>query len=307
MVGGFEIARSSWGSFGFAAMKVLVFGQTGQVASELQKTGTDHHVVALGRNDANLEQSEECGTAIHNHRPDAVINAAAFTGVDDAETDQSRAHQINAVAPAVMARACKELGIPFLHISSDYVFDGSGNTPWSVDAQPSPLGVYGRAKAQGEQAIKEHTDHYAIMRTSWVFSAHGTNFVRSMMRLSQTHDHLNIVDDQVGGPTSARDIARALMVMAQALVQHPQKSGTYHYAGAPAVSWAEFAKTIVDMLERATTVRPIPSSDYPTKAQRPLNSRLDCQSTQDVFGLEQPSWRAALRDVLAELDYGNVS
>ncbi|MZR13819.1 dTDP-4-dehydrorhamnose reductase [Maritimibacter sp. DP07] len=284
-------------------MRLLVFGQTGQVATELARRAPE--AVFLGREQADLANPVSCASAIRTHIPDAVINAAAYTAVDRAEGEEQLATRVNGYAPAEMAHACAALDIPMIHISTDYVFDGCGSTPWHLDGIPTPKNAYGRSKLVGEQAIAKARGPHAILRTAWVFSAHGNNFVRSMLRLSQTHEVLRIVDDQVGGPTPAADIAAACLSMAAQLKSDHDKTGTYHYTGAPDISWKGFAEEILTMAGRDATVTGIPTTKYPTPAQRPLNSRLDCTTTEMVFGLPRPDWRSGLVDVLTEL--GEIS
>ncbi|AJY45431.1 dTDP-4-dehydrorhamnose reductase [Martelella endophytica] len=277
---------------------ILVFGKTGQVALELQSILPEARF--LSRAEADLADPEACAAAIADARPDAVINAAAYTAVDKAEDDEVTAQIINGEAPGAMARAAAARGIPFIHISTDYVFDGSGDTAFATDAPTAPIGAYGRTKLAGEEAVAASGAPHAIMRTSWVFSAHGGNFVKTMLRLSETRDTLNVVGDQIGGPTPARAIAAACKAMAEGLVAAPEKSGIYHFSGAPDVSWADFARAIFRRAGRNVTVNDIPTAEYPTPAKRPLNSRLDCASLA-AFGLERPDWQAGLDDVLKEL------
>lgn len=280
-------------------MSVLVFGRTGQVATELARRAPD--AVFLGRDEADLMDHAACAAAIHAHAPRAVINAAAYTAVDKAEEDQATAMRVNAEAPAAMALACAGLGIPLVHISTDYVFDGSGSEPRQSSDSVAPINTYGRSKLAGEDMIVQAGGTYAILRTSWVVSAHGANFVRTMLRLSETRDALNIVDDQIGGPTCAADIAAACLAIADQLSVDPVKSGVYHFSGAPDVSWKNFAEAIFAAAGRHVAVTGIPTSDYPTPAQRPLNSRLDCSATAATFGIARPDWRAGLHDIFTEL------
>lgn len=278
---------------------ILVFGKTGQVATELQRLGD---VVAMGREQADLADPAACADAIRAHAPRAVINAAAYTAVDKAEEDEALATIINGDAPTAMARACVELGIPLIHISTDYVFAGTGDAPWQPDDPTAPQNAYGRSKLAGEIGIRNSGAVHVILRTSWVVSAHGANFVKTMLRLSETRDALNVVADQIGGPTPARDIAAACLQMAEQLIADPSKSGTYQFSGAPDVSWADFARAIFEQAGKAVTVTPIPTTDYPTPAKRPLNSRMDCGATQQVFGIERPDWRDGLNMILQELE-----
>jgi dTDP-4-dehydrorhamnose reductase len=281
-------------------MTFLVFGHSGQVATELRAQAD---VTALGRDAADLSDPEGCAAAVYAHKPNAVINAAAYTAVDRAETEEAQATTINGDAPGAMAGACAALGIPFVHISTDYVFAGDGDTPWRPDDTTGPLGAYGRSKLAGEVAVRAEGGPHAILRTSWVVSAHGNNFVKTMLRLGAERDTLNIVADQIGGPTPARAIASACLSMADQLAADPSKTGTYHFAGAPDTSWADFARSIFAEAGLGCDVTDIPSSAYPTPARRPLNSRLDCSATEAAFGIARPDWRAGLRNILEDLGY----
>ncbi|OWX98824.1 dTDP-4-dehydrorhamnose reductase [Thioclava sp. IC9] len=278
---------------------ILVFGQTGQVAQELRRLVPD--AAFLGRNRVDLNDPGATAKAIREAKPEAVINAAAYTAVDKAEEEEALAQTVNGDAPAAMAEACRDLGIPVVHISTDYVFDGSGDAPFKPTDPTRPLGAYGRTKLTGEEAIRAAGGPFAILRTSWVFSAHGGNFVKTMLRLSESRDHLTIVADQIGGPTPAKAIAEACLTMAQELQRAPEKSGVYHFAGSPDVSWAGFAREIFAQAGRSVTVVDIPTAEYPTPAKRPLNSRLDC-SDLAVFGLNRPDWISGLNEVLTELE-----
>ena len=285
-------------------MKILVFGHSGQVATELRALNSDGvKITALSRADAELTDPAACAAAIDAHAPDAVINAAAFTAVDKAESDVETAQIINANAPAAMSRACAARDIPFVSISTDYVFSGAGDTPWTPVDPTDPQCVYGRTKRDGEVAIVKTGGRYAVLRTSWVVSAHGNNFVKTMLRLGAERDALTIVADQIGGPTGAAEIARACITIAKTLVSEPEKSGIYHFSGAPDTNWADFARAIFDAANIQCAVTDIPSSDYPTPAKRPLNSRLDCTATEAVFGISRPDWRESLAHILLKLDF----
>ncbi|SFT16486.1 dTDP-4-dehydrorhamnose reductase [Sulfitobacter marinus] len=284
-------------------MKILVFGHSGQVATELRALdGADVQITALARADADLTAPDTCAAAIDAHAPDAVINAAAYTAVDKAESDEAIAHLSNAQAPGAMARACAARDIPFVSISTDYVFSGEGNTPWKPADATDPQGVYGRTKRDGEIAIEEAGGRYGVLRTSWVVSAHGNNFVKTMLRLGAERDALTVVADQIGGPTGAAEIAQACVLIAKTLASEPEKSGVYHFSGTPDTSWAEFARAIFDAAQISCAVTNIPSSDYPTPAKRPLNSRMDCSATQANFGIPRPDWRTSLAHILNQLD-----
>ena len=287
-----------WQTIGNAKV-ILVFGKTGQIATELS---TFENLKTLGRERANLSKPLECRKAILFTKPKAVINAAAYTAVDNAESDEYLARQINCEAVAIMAKTCAELNIPLVHISTDYVFDGGGTTPWLTSDIPNPINAYGRSKLQGEQAIEASGCIYVILRTSWVVSAHGNNFVKTMLRLSERKHSLNVVDDQIGGPTFAGDIAHTCVLIAEQLIKEPSKKGIYHYTGQPDVSWFQFAKQIFEQAGARTIATPILTSDYPTPAPRPLNSRLNCSTTKEVFGISRPFWYDALENILKELD-----
>ncbi|MFT6607899.1 MAG: dTDP-4-dehydrorhamnose reductase [Halocynthiibacter sp.] len=278
---------------------ILVFGRSGQVATELRRQAD---VVALGRDDTDLTDPAACAAAIHAHRPSAVINAAAYTAVDKAEDDESTAALVNGVAPTAMARACADLGIPFVHISTDYVFDGAREAPFTPDHPTAPLGAYGRTKLSGEEGVIAAGGPSAILRTSWVFSAHGNNFLKTMLRLGGERDRLTIVADQIGGPTPASAIAAACLTIAAQLQDDPSKSGIYHFSGAPDVSWADFAREIFERAALSCDVEDIPSSAYPTPAKRPENSRMDCTSIE-AFGLARPDWAAEIDHILKGLEH----
>lgn len=277
---------------------VLVFGKTGQVALELQRLAPEARY--LGRDEADLSDPAACAAQILALRPKVVINAAAWTAVDKAETEEEAALRVNGAAPTAMAKACAELGVPFVQISTDYVFDGAGTQAFTPDHPTAPLGAYGRTKLAGEAGVQAAGGVCAILRTSWVFSAHGNNFVKTMLRLGASREQLTVVADQIGGPTPARAIAAACLAMAEQLQTAPEKSGIYQISGGPDVSWADFARAIMAEAGLACQITDIPSSAYPTPARRPANSRMNCDSLA-VFGLSRPDWRADLRDVLIDL------
>lgn len=277
---------------------ILILGRNGQVATELRALAD---VVALGRDVVDLSNPSACAAAINAHRPLAVINAAAYTAVDRAEEEEKLATVINGDAPVAMAQACAVLNIPLVHISTDYVFAGTGTRAWAPDDKTALQNAYGRSKLAGERGIRAAGCTHAILRTSWVFSAYGSNFVKTMLRLSESRGELSVVDDQIGGPTPARAIAAACLSIAQQLCDDPGKTGTYHFSGAPDVSWCQFAREIFAKARRTTRVSPITTRDYPTPAARPLNSRLDCQNTEQVFGIPRPDWRTGLAETVREL------
>lgn len=279
-------------------MRLLVFGQTGQVARELARRAPGARMLA--RAEADLADPEACAAAIAALRPEVVINAAAWTAVDRAEAEEAAAAVVNGEAPGAMARACAARGLPFLHVSTDYVFDGTGDAPWRPDSPCAPLGAYGRTKRAGEIAVQAAGGRAAILRTSWVFSAHGGNFVKTMLRLGAEREVLRVVDDQWGGPTPAAAIAEALLVMAGAL-RDGAPGGIWHLAGAPATTWAGLARETLSRAGLPCRVEPIATAEYPTPARRPLNSRLDCATLTTDFGITPPDWRAHLAAVVKEL------
>ncbi|NSX56584.1 dTDP-4-dehydrorhamnose reductase [Parasulfitobacter algicola] len=273
---------------------ILVFGKTGQVATELAKHS---NVTALDRSQADLARPKDCARIIADLKPRGIINAAAYTAVDKAEDEEDLATRINSDAPATMAKVAAQLDIPFVHISTDYVFDGSGENPRHPDDRVNPLGAYGRSKRKGEQGIVAAGGQHAILRTSWVFSATGNNFVKTMLRLGATREELNIVSDQIGGPTPAVAIADACLTM----IRSPGTPGIYHLSGSPDVSWADFARQIFKQGNIACKVHDIPSTQYPTPAKRPANSRLDCSTLEAEFGIKRPDWAAHLGPILTSL------
>lgn len=279
-------------------MKLLVFGKTGQVARELQRLAPD--ATYLGREEADLLDPAACAAAIAAHDADAVINAAAWTAVDKAETEEAAATVVNGDAPTAMAQAAAARGIPFLHISTDYVFDGTGDQPFTPDHPTGPLGAYGRSKLKGEQGVRAAGGRHLILRTSWVVSAHGANFVKTMLRLGRERESLNVVADQIGGPTPASVIAQALLTAARAM-SDGASGGTHHFSGAPDTSWAGFARAIMAEAGLPCRINDIPTAEYPTPAKRPLNSRLDCSAFTEAFGVPRPDWRVALKAIVKEL------
>lgn len=282
-------------------MRLLVFGQSGQVARELaRRCPSGVSPVFLGRTEADLADPDSCADAITRQACDAVINAAAWTAVDRAEAEESAATIVNGDCPGQMALACMAKNIPLLHISTDYVFDGQGTAPFAPGHPTAPVNAYGRSKLAGETAIRNSGARHVILRTSWVVSAHGENFVKTMLRLGAERAALNVVADQVGGPTPAAAIADALFVIASAL-REGAPGGTYHFSGSPETSWADFARVIMAGANLPCTINEIPSSAYPTPAARPMNSRLDCSTLTRDFGIPRPDWRTGLADILKEL------
>ena len=284
-------------------MKALVFGKTGQVARALATLAPARGVtlVQLDRAAADLADPAGCAVQVAETDADVVINAAAWTAVDAAEDAEAAAQVINADAPGAMALAAAARDLPFVHISTDYVFAGHDGPPWTPDAPTGPLGAYGRTKLAGEQAVTAAGGRSVILRTAWVFDGTGKNFVTTMLRLGESRDRLTIVADQFGGPTPAAAIADACLRIAGDLQAGRGAPGIYHFAGAPDTNWADFARAIFARSGQDVAVEDIPTSAYPTPAARPLNSRLDCSSLKDTFGIDRPDWRAALDKMIEEI------
>jgi dTDP-4-dehydrorhamnose reductase len=279
-------------------MRILVFGKSGQVATELARQAD---VIALGRDEADLSDPAACAAAIAGHAPEAVINAAAYTAVDKAEEEEDLATTINGAAPAAMAGPVP-IWASRSSTSRPITCSTARRRPVRPDAPTAPLGAYGRSKLAGETGVRAAGGAYAILRTSWVVSAHGANFVKTMLRVGPAGVQLRVVDDQIGGPTPAADIAAACLKIAAHLAERsPGMPGIYHFAGAPDTSWAAFADAIFDMAQLHVAVEHIPTTEYPLPAPRPLNSRLDCSTTEAVFGIPRPDWRAGLADILHDL------
>ncbi|MDZ4327280.1 MAG: dTDP-4-dehydrorhamnose reductase [Pseudomonas sp.] len=286
-------------------MRILISGQHGQVSSELQKRlAVLGELVVPGRDQLDLAQPEQIRQQVRRVRPDLIINAAAYTAVDKAESEKAAAFSVNAEAPGILAEEAAALGIPLIHYSTDYVFDGSKTAPYNEADEPHPLGVYGKSKLAGEQAITAVKGKHLILRTSWVYSTHGRNFLLTMQRLLQEKPELRIVADQIGAPTWAGTIANSTL----ALIERWQAGetgawGTYHLTAQGETSWFGFAQAIGEALREqgkpCANLLPITTSDYPTPASRPLNSRLDCSRLQREWGVSQPDWQTALRECLA--------
>ncbi len=282
-------------------MKIAIFGENGQVATELARRAPAGVTLEIfGRNKAEFMVPELIREIARNLRVDAIINAAAYTAVDRAETDSIVAKTVNGTSVGILAEAAAATGTPMVQISTDYVFDGTGSVAWKPDAPINPLSAYGTSKALGENLVRQAGGRHAILRTSWVFSSHGGNFVKTMLRLGASRDRLTVVADQIGGPTPAADIADALFLIARALTDG-QSGGTYHFSGQSDTSWAGFAREIFAQSELFPEVVDIPTSEFPTPALRPLNSRLDCTSTEADFGIVRPDWKRGLSEVLKEL------
>ncbi len=289
-------------------MKILLLGSAGQVGSQLRTALAPLGEVVGADRASGWDLSDPATLAVRVEAlaPAVIVNAAAYTAVDRAESEPALAHRVNAEAPAALATAAGRLGAWLVHYSTDYVFDGSGNRPWREDDPTGPLSVYGQSKLAGEQAIQSRHPRHLILRTSWVHGPQGGNFIRTMLRLAGERDSLSVVDDQVGAPTSAPLIAE---VTAQALVrlqQTPELAGLYHLAAAGETSWCGLARHALAVARgRGASlrcgpegVRAIPTTDYPTPARRPLNSRLDTHKLREAFGIHLPPWQDGVRETV---------
>lgn len=285
-------------------MKVLLLGQHGQVSQELQRSlNGQAELIVLGREQLDLAQPELIRQLVQRLRPELIINAAAHTSVDQAEREPELAFAINATAPGILAEAAAELGVPLIHYSTDYVFDGNHAEPYRESDTTNPLSVYGRSKLAGEQAIQTVGGMHLILRTSWVYSQHGKNFLLTMQRLLQERESLSVVADQIGAPTWAGTIAQTTaQLIEQWRTGQAGPWGVYHLTAQGETSWFGFACAIAEHLrnqgKRVATLQPIPSSAYPTPAQRPLNSRLNCSRLQQDWHVQLPDWQAALEQCL---------
>lgn len=287
-------------------MRVLVFGATGQVAkSLLEQADTKVSLIAVGRPENDICDEEKVMRAVDAHEPDVVINAAAYTAVDAAETDEETAYRVNRDGTANIARATSRAGRPLIHYSTDYVYSGDKPSPYVETDPTGPASVYGRSKLAGENAVREITSDHVILRTAWVFSPFGGNFVKTMLRLAEQRDELNVVDDQLGCPTYAPDIAGVSLSIAHAITHGDMSRGVYHLTNKGETSWSGFARNIFKL----STIRggpdcrvnAIPTTDYPTPAKRPKNSRLDCGALMSDFNLTLPKWQDGLERCLDQL------
>lgn len=279
-------------------MKILLFGKTGQVAKELCNRP---NVTAIGRDKADFTEPQKIIEIVKSTDADIIINAVAYTSVDLAEEEFELANIINGTTVKELAKVSASRNIPFLHISTDYVFKGDGNLNWKTSDQTNPQNSYGKSKLIGESGILEAGGPHVILRTSWVFSSHGNNFVKTMLRLASNNNELSIIKDQIGGPTCAKDIADALWKIASDFYAGNGITGIYHFSGKPNSSWANFASEIFSQSQQDIKIKQILTKDFLTKAKRPLNSRLDCSSLRIDYGIKQPEWKKSLTNVLANL------
>lgn len=296
-------------------MKILLLGKNGQVGWELQRSLAPlGEVVALDFDSASplsgdFSKPELLAHTVRSVAPQLIVNAAAHTAVDKAESEPELARVINATAPGVLAREAAALDAWLVHYSTDYVFDGSGTTPWREDAQTGPLSVYGETKLEGENAIRTSGCRHLIFRTSWVYAARGGNFAKTMLRLAKERDKLTVIADQIGAPTGADLLADLTAHAARAVQQRPELGGTYHAVASGETSWHGYARHVIDFARAAgqpiqvatDAIAPVPTSAFPTPAKRPGNSRMDTRKLQDAFGLRLPPWQAGVERMLTEV------
>lgn len=302
-------------------MKILLFGKNGQVGWELQRSLAPlGHVVALGSSGepglvGAFTDPEGLSRTIATVKPDVVVNAAAFTAVDKAESEPEMARAINATAPGVLAEASRKIGAFLVHYSTDYVFDGSGSAPWKEDDRPRPLNTYGQTKLEGEQLITRANPRHLILRTSWVYGARGSNFAKTMLRLARERDQLSVVDDQFGAPTGAELLADVTAHALRMSMGDERLAGTYHVAASGETSWHAYARFVIgwaiqsgaEMKAGMEQVQPVPTSAFPTPARRPQNSRLDTTRFRQAFGLMLPDWEQGVTRMLQEISSNNYS
>jgi dTDP-4-dehydrorhamnose reductase len=289
-------------------VRVLVTGRDGQLARGLvEAAGAGVQVVAIGRPDLDLADEKSVAAAIARERPDIVVNAAAYTAVDRAETEPAIAHAVNALGAEHVAAACAANAIPIIHISTDYVFDGTKDGPYVEDDPTAPINVYGRTKLEGEQRVAKACKRHLILRTAWVHSPWGVNFVKTMLRLATTRPNIGVVDDQFGSPTYAPYLAKIVLAAAARVAADPAGArwGIYHAVGSGDTNWHGFALEVFKQAAEqglpAADVTAIPASEFPTTARRPANSRLNCDRLRLLLGLELPDWRTGVKDCVARL------
>lgn len=295
-------------------MKILLLGKNGQVGWELQRSLAPlGEVIALGHAEADLEQADRLRGLVADLRPEVIVNAAAYTAVDRAESDTERASRINAEAPGVLAVAAREVGAWLVHYSTDYVFDGSKASPYLENDATGPLSVYGSSKLDGERAVVASAGRHLIFRTSWVFAARGGNFARTMLKLASEREKLSVVSDQHGVPTSAELIADVTALCLYRVFGQPDRamdlSGIYHLAAAGETTWFDYARLVLSEAQALgmplkvlpDAVTPIPASAYPTPARRPANSRLSTEKLRTAFGLHLPEWQTGVRRMMREI------
>lgn len=290
--------------------KFLITGAKGQVGYCLtHQLQGKHEILAVDRDELDITDQSAVKNVVEKFRPDVIINAAAHTAVDRAETEVELSESINVKGPQYLAEAAKSIDAAILHISTDYVFDGQREGKYKETDATDPQGVYGKTKLEGEQAVAKANDKFIVLRTAWVFGEHGNNFAKTMLRLAKTRDTLGVVTDQIGGPTYAGDIATVLIQIAEKIINGENvEYGIYHFTGEPYVSWYDFAKAIFteavlqNVLEKSPIVNAISTADYSTLAKRPANSCLDLTKIQQVFGIQPSDWQVALKNIKAYVE-----
>jgi dTDP-4-dehydrorhamnose reductase len=290
-------------------IRVVVTGRAGQVVRSLLERGPAAmaDVTELGRPELDLADPANVAEVLAAAEPDVIVNAAAYTAVDKAESEPEQAWAVNAAGAKAIAQAAAELAVPIIQISTDYVFDGTLDRPYREDDPPAPLGIYGQSKRAGEEAVAAATANHAILRTAWVYSPFGANFVKTMLRVAGSREELSVVADQQGCPTSALDMADAILQVARNLVERSDAElrGTFHMSGAGETTWAAFAEAVFAASRAAggpsARVNPITTAEYPTPARRPANSRLDCSKLARVHGLRLPPWQASVEHCVQRL------
>lgn len=291
---------------------ILLTGVNGQLGHQLRTAlASLGNIVALNRTELNLSQADSILQALERHQPDIIVNPAAYTAVDRAESEVEQARSVNAAAPALLAQWAARRQALLLHYSTDYVFDGAGERPWREDDPVQPRSVYGQSKWEGEEAVRAAAPRHLILRTSWVFGAHGGNFLKTILRLAQERDNLRVVADQIGAPTSTALISEVTAALLRDYLRKPTDFayGSYHLAAQGETSWHGYARFLVAEAEKLgftlrlspADITPIATADYPLPAPRPANSRLDCTKLQRTFGLALPRWESGVEQVLAEL------
>ena len=289
-------------------MRIVLTGANGQVGWEIARLARDHELLALDHAALDITDAGAVRRTLEESQGEVVINAAAYTAVDKAEQEPEQAFAVNRDGPQQLAAGCHSLGIPLLHLSTDYVFDGTQSRPYQEEDPVAPLGVYGRSKWEGEVAVRQIHAAHLILRVSWVFDEHGHNFVKTILRLAREREQLRVVADQYGCPTYAAAIARVLLSLAEQVATGDQRDhwGTYHYCGTPATTWYGFAQAIVDIARTYEPLQvqelvPITTAEYPTPARRPANSVLDCSRLKERFGIATRPWQEGLAATLQAL------
>ena len=294
-------------------MNILLIGNKGMLAQDLQPrlVKSFNNVVGIDIDEIDITLEGDVNLCINSNCPDIVINCAAYTAVDKAETDSELAFLVNKSGPEHIACACNNLGIPLIHISTDYVFDGNSNQPYKEDDPVNPLGIYGKSKLDGEEIIRQWLDNYIIIRTAWLYGVNGNNFVKTMIRLAKEREEIKVVDDQMGCPTWTGDLADAIVELVNRISKGAEdvEWGTYHYCGDGITSWYDFTKAIIEKASKWESfkiqkITPIPTLEYPTPAKRPMWSVMDCTRLERRFGIKNRPWERGLDKMLKEL-YGD--